>query len=127
MFKVLIFKCLFAMSLLLFSLTAAYSSTLPVAPDHVQGGIIVVTEDVVYCVGVSPNPSTDDNIYCHVLDSEDEIREINLINADFQVVFQGYYASGEAMFSVATQPAGEYVLMIRTASCTIRKKVQIIK
>lgn len=91
------------------------------------GGVIVVIEDVPYCVGFAPNPSTDDNIHCYALETGNQITEIRLSDHDGHLLLSQSCNAESCDLDVSSLASGDYVLEVKTENCINHRQVQVIR
>lgn len=93
--------------------------------DSDGGGVIVVIEDVVYCVRYAQNPSTDDIIHCLVQEEDDIIVNMELFDLNQQSLLSQSCESATCNLDVSGIASGDYLLVVETQQCVSHNLVRI--
>ena len=98
------------------------------SPTHsLGGGIVVVIEDVTYCVRFSPNPSSDDYIHCAVIENGEHIEELRITDLNGQTLLSQSCGGATCDIDVSALDTGDYWLIVNTSSCSSHNRVEIVR
>lgn len=122
-FSAVILITLFAFSFGKSSMFANQSA--PLSTQTLTGGIVVVIEDVTYCVRFSPNPSTDDMIHCQVIEAGEQIEALSISDSKGQTLLSQSCNATTCSIDASSLDAGDYWLIVNTSSCSSRNRVEI--
>lgn len=124
-FSAVILITLFAFS---FGKSNIFAHQPATSPTHsLGGGLVVVIEDVTYCVRFSPNPSTDDYIHCTVIETGEQIAELRITDLNGQTLLSQSCYAAACSIDVSTLDAGNYWVIVNTSSCSSRNRVEIVR